>query len=51
MLVPGSQCFGGGVDFHGFVRVGYVPEHEVMVDGLQALRKFMRDEHEKLPLA
>ncbi|OGE51149.1 hypothetical protein PENARI_c014G03979 [Penicillium arizonense] len=51
MLVPGSQCFGGGVDFHGFVRVGYVPEHEVMVDGLQALRKFMRDGYEKLSLA
>ncbi|KAJ6076733.1 hypothetical protein N7499_008714 [Penicillium canescens] len=51
MLVPGSQSFGGGVDFHGFVRVGYVPEHEVMVDGLQALRKFMRDGYEKLSLA
>ncbi|KAJ5753703.1 uncharacterized protein N7511_007856 [Penicillium nucicola] len=50
MLVPGSQCFGDGADFRGFVRVGYVPEHEVMVDGLQELRKFMREEYEKLLL-
>jgi aspartate/methionine/tyrosine aminotransferase len=51
MLVPGSRCFGGGDDFHGFVRLGYVPELEVMVDGLQALRQFMHNEYEKLPLA
>ncbi len=48
MLVPGSQCFGGGSDFKGFVRMGYVQEHQVVVDGLQALRKFMRDDYERL---
>ena len=51
MLVPGSQCFGGGVDFKGYVRMGYVPEHQVMVDGLQALREFMRNGYEQLPVA
>ncbi|KAJ5205494.1 Pyridoxal phosphate-dependent transferase major region subdomain 2 [Penicillium cf. griseofulvum] len=51
MLVPGSQCFGDGVDFRGYVRLGYVPEHQVIVDGLETLRRFMRDEYEKLPLA
>jgi len=51
MLVPGSKCFGGGVDFIGYVRMGYVPENQVMIDGLNALRQFMRDEYEKLPLA
>lgn len=45
---PGSQCFGGGRDFRGFVRMGYVPEYQVVVDGLQALRKFMRDDYERL---
>ncbi|KAJ5633419.1 hypothetical protein N7490_009758 [Penicillium lividum] len=49
MLVPGSQCFGDGVDFKGFVRFGYVPEHQVMVDGLQALRKFMMEEYDNVP--
>ncbi|KAJ5380447.1 uncharacterized protein N7496_002875 [Penicillium cataractarum] len=43
MFVPGSQCFGNGRDFKGYVRVGYVPERQAMIDGLDALRKFMRD--------
>ncbi|CAG8086814.1 unnamed protein product [Penicillium olsonii] len=51
MLVPGSKCFGGDVDFRGYVRMGYVPENQVMVDGLKALRHFMADEYEKLPPA
>ncbi|KAK9860045.1 Kynurenine aminotransferase, glutamine transaminase K [Penicillium brevicompactum] len=51
MLVPGSRCFGGDVDLRGYVRMGYVPENEVMVDGLNALKKFMADEYEDLPLA
>lgn len=24
MLAPGSQCFGNGIDFQGYVRIGYV---------------------------
>ncbi|KAJ5939743.1 aminotransferase [Penicillium verhagenii] len=51
MFVPGSQCFGGGVDFKGFVRVGYVNEHQVIIDGLKSLRAFMVDGYTELPLA
>jgi aspartate/methionine/tyrosine aminotransferase len=51
MFVPGSQCFGGGVDFKGFVRVGYVNEHQVITDGLKALRVFMGTEYAEVPLA
>ncbi|OGM43172.1 aminotransferase [Aspergillus bombycis] len=51
MFVPGSQCFGGGVDFKGYVRIGFVPEHQVMVDGLQALREFMHSGYEQLSVA
>ncbi|KAJ5173851.1 uncharacterized protein N7500_001782 [Penicillium coprophilum] len=51
MLVPGSQCFGGGVDFRGYVRLGYVQDNRVIVDGLNTLRQFMYDEYDKLPLA
>ncbi|CAG7953468.1 unnamed protein product [Penicillium salamii] len=51
MLVPGSRCFGGDVDFRGYVRMGYVPDNQSMVDGLKELRQFMVDEYEKLPLA
>lgn len=50
MFVPGSRCFGDGDDFKGYVRVGYVPERQVMIDGLEALREFMRDEYEQVPL-
>lgn len=51
MLVPGSKCFGGDVDFRGYVRMGYVPESQVMDAGLTALRQFMVTEYESLPLA
>ncbi|KAF3388557.1 Capreomycidine synthase [Penicillium rolfsii] len=50
MFVPGSRCFGNGQDFKGYVRVGYVPERQVMVAGLEALRKFMRDGYERIPV-
>ncbi|KAE8371614.1 pyridoxal phosphate-dependent transferase [Aspergillus bertholletiae] len=51
MLVPGSLCFGDGVDFKGYVRIGYVQEPQVLVDGLQGLREFMRNGYEQLPVA
>ncbi|KAJ5822786.1 hypothetical protein N7447_005126 [Penicillium robsamsonii] len=51
MLVPGSQCFGSGVDFRGYVRLGYVQDNQVIVDGLNTLRQFIHDEYENLPLA
>lgn len=50
MLVPGSQCFGGGVDFRGYVRLGYVQDNQVLVDGLNCLRQFMHDGYDQLPL-
>ncbi|KAJ5550775.1 hypothetical protein N7461_005473 [Penicillium sp. DV-2018c] len=49
MLVPGSLCFGGGEDFKGYVRIGYVNETEVLQQGLDALRTFMEDDYEDVP--
>ncbi|KAJ0424008.1 putative aminotransferase [Aspergillus carlsbadensis] len=51
MFVPGSRCFGEDGDFRGYVRVGFVPEHEVMVEGLKALREFMRSEYQDVPVS
>ncbi|KAL2829818.1 pyridoxal phosphate-dependent transferase [Aspergillus pseudoustus] len=51
MFVPGRRCFGDSVDFAGYVRVGFVPEHQVMVDGLRALREFMAEEYDSVPAA
>jgi hypothetical protein len=30
--------------------VGFVPEHEVMVEGLKALREFMVSEYQDVPV-
>lgn len=49
MFVPGSQCFGGGEDFKGYVRIGYVCETEVLEKALEALRGFMEDDYEEVP--
>ncbi|KAJ5130235.1 uncharacterized protein N7515_006274 [Penicillium bovifimosum] len=49
MFVPGSLCFGGGEDFKGYVRIGYVNETEVLQQGLDALRKFMEDDYDDVP--
>lgn len=34
---PGSHCFGGGDDFKGYVRIGYVCETKVLEEGLEKL--------------
>lgn len=49
MFVPGSQCFGRGEDFKGYVRIGYVCETEVLEQAMEALRKFMEDDYEEVP--
>lgn len=46
---PGGKCFGGGRDFRGYVRVGFVCETSVLKDGLAALRTFMQGEFENVP--
>lgn len=51
MFVPGSRCFGGGEDFKGFVRIGFVQETETLKAGLDRLRAFMRDGFSEMPLA
>ncbi|KAI1059111.1 hypothetical protein LB507_003471 [Fusarium sp. FIESC RH6] len=37
LLVAGSKCFGSDKDFKGYVRMGYVCETEVLVEGLKRL--------------
>ncbi|KAJ6095479.1 hypothetical protein N7486_006225 [Penicillium sp. IBT 16267x] len=49
MFVPGSRCFGGGEDFHGYVRIGYACETDVLEKGLDALREFMDESYEDVP--
>lgn len=48
MLLPGT-CF--GEEFKGYVRVGYVNKTEIVKEGLEEVRKFMRKEFDDMPLA
>ena len=48
---PGSLCFGGGKDFKGYVRFGYVCETSVLEAGLADMESFMHTEFADLPLA
>lgn len=48
LLVPGSSCFGDGVDFKGYVRIGYVQEREAVVTGLAKSEQFMKTEYRGL---
>ena len=51
MLVPGSECFGGGKDFTGYVRFGFCCETDVLVEGLEKLGSFMAKGYRTVPLA
>jgi aspartate/methionine/tyrosine aminotransferase len=44
MLVPASLCFGGGKDFKGMVRFGYVCETEVLREALERLGGYIERE-------
>jgi aspartate/methionine/tyrosine aminotransferase len=48
MLLPGD--FGFGEEFRGYVRIGYVNHTNVLKEGLEEMRKFMRREYDDLPV-
>jgi len=48
---PGRHCFGRDRDFAGFVRVGFCCAEEVLKEGLEKVRLWMRKEFDDLPLA
>ncbi|RYO90026.1 hypothetical protein DL764_008507 [Monosporascus ibericus] len=43
MFVPGSLCFGGGADFRGYVRMGFVCETEVLEEALPKLSAYAKE--------
>ena len=49
MLVPGDRCF--GYEFKGYVRLGYVQEEDVLREGLEQLRQFLRRDFDDVKLA
>ncbi|KAI9656294.1 MAG: hypothetical protein M1821_004957 [Bathelium mastoideum] len=49
MLVPGDKCF--GKEFKGYVRLGYVQEEDVLREGLEHLRQFLRKDFDDVKLS
>ncbi|GAB1310570.1 Capreomycidine synthase [Madurella fahalii] len=43
LVMPASPCFGLGKDFAGFVRLGYVCETEVLVNGLEKMGQYVEE--------
>ncbi|KAI9888024.1 MAG: hypothetical protein M1823_000145 [Watsoniomyces obsoletus] len=43
MICPGSRCFGEEKRFRGYVRIGYACETEVLKQGLEMLKNFVRE--------
>lgn len=41
-VVPGSRCFGGGEDFKGYVRFGYVCDANVLKEALEKLSVYVK---------
>ncbi|KAK6435447.1 hypothetical protein LTR95_008366 [Oleoguttula sp. CCFEE 5521] len=48
LIMPGDFAF--GEEFKGYVRIGYVCHTEVLKEGLEEMRKFMRKEFDDLPV-
>lgn len=48
MFLPGDKCF--GEEFKGYVRIGFVNKTEVLKEGLEEVRKFMRKNFDDIPL-
>jgi aspartate/methionine/tyrosine aminotransferase len=51
LLVPASKCFGGGAEYHGYVRVGLAMDTAAFKASVAALRKFMEEDFENVPVA
>lgn len=50
-LIPGRKCFGDGVHFEGYVRIG-VGLHPTQVrEGLSALARFMKEDFANVPFS
>ncbi|RDW65653.1 putative aminotransferase [Aspergillus mulundensis] len=45
LLVPGSKCYGNGVEFKGYVRLGFGCQTEQLREALQALERFLEEEY------
>ncbi|CZR64666.1 probable aspartate/tyrosine/aromatic aminotransferase [Phialocephala subalpina] len=50
LLVPGRKCFGDGVNFSGYVRLGFGGDTNELEAGLKALQGFLQNDYANVPL-
>lgn len=50
LLVPGRKCFGDGVNFSGYVRLGFGGDTEELKVALEALQAFVQEDYANVPL-
>jgi aspartate/methionine/tyrosine aminotransferase len=48
-VAPGNECFGEEHEWHGFVRIGYVCETEVLKEGLAQVDTFLAKDYAQVP--
>ncbi|KAI9733117.1 MAG: hypothetical protein M1834_003664 [Cirrosporium novae-zelandiae] len=51
MFCPGSKCFGDGKEFQGYVRMGFACKTEVLEEGLEKLKLWLKGSYKEIPLA
>ncbi|CAG7983628.1 unnamed protein product [Penicillium olsonii] len=50
LLVPGRKCFGDGINFSGYVRLGFGGDTEDLIGGLGALQSFLDHDFREIPV-
>ncbi|KAJ5454134.1 aspartate/tyrosine/aromatic aminotransferase [Penicillium daleae] len=51
LLVPGRKCFGDGVNFSGYVRLGFGGDTGELEVALDALQLFLQEDYSDVPLS
>jgi aspartate/methionine/tyrosine aminotransferase len=51
LLVPGRKCFGDGVNFSGYVRLGFGGDTGELEVALDALQLFLQEDYADVPLS
>ena len=51
LLVPGRKCFGDGVNFSGYVRLGFGGNTDELIAALEALQMFLQKDYANVSLS
>ena len=51
LLVPGRKCFGDGINFSGYIRLGFGGDTDELIAGMEALQGFLDNDYMDVPLS